>query len=212
MGKTEAVAPVSAHTEGRESIVTPLTRGLLVVVLAFLVAGAFNVVGVVTPVLPGTATDVGAESAGGYNPDSEECRFLRMINDFRRRHGRPQLALLETLGAAAVHHSEDMAHHDYWNHRHYLEGERMSWEKNIRVHNYDGSPIGENILAGTNQATASRALETWENSSGHRQNMLESNFRTIGIGRAYKQSSKYDWYWTTTFGGKVTDKDRVARC
>ncbi len=212
MGETAAVARVSANAEGRKSIVTPLTRRLLVVVLAFFVAGAFNLVGVVTPVLPGTARDVGAESAAGYNPDSEECRFLRLINDFRHRHGRPKLTLLETLGAAAVHHSEDMAEHDYWNDRHYLEGERMSWEKNIRVHNYDDGPIGENILAGTNQALAPKALDTWQKSPGHRENMLRGDFRTIGIGRAYKRSSTYDWYWTTTFGGDVRRTDKVANC
>ncbi len=53
-------------------------------------------------------------------------------------------------------------------------------------------------------------FEGWKNSAGHRKNMLNNQFEAIGIGRAYKQTSTYDWYWTTTFGGEVIGKE--VRC
>ncbi len=148
---------------------------------------------------------VSAESPGGYNPDQQECAVLKDINDFRRRHNKKPLVLLETLGAAAEHHSVDMAQKNYFSHN--LKG-GPTWSGNIRQHNYKESPIGENIAAGN--ATAAPTFKQWEQSSGHRRNMLDANFEAIGIGRAYKQSSTYDWYWTTTFGGEVTGKE--ARC
>ena len=39
--------------------------------------------------------------------------------------------------------------------------------------------------------------------------MLDKSFKVIGIGRAFDKSSRYDWYWTTTFGGDVDD---TVRC
>jgi uncharacterized protein YkwD len=39
--------------------------------------------------------------------------------------------------------------------------------------------------------------------------MLDPKMYTIGIGRAYNEASKYDWYWTTTFGAKSS---RVITC
>lgn len=179
-----------------------------VALLATVLAGGVFAAGAATSGPIGRTGSVAAESAGQYNPDDEECRFLRIINDFRRRHGQDELVLLETLGAAAIHHSDDMADHDYFSHT--LKGERISWSANIKKHNYRGSPTGENIAAGTNMDSAGVAFNAWEDSSGHRKNMLDPDFEAIGIGRAYKQSAEYDWYWTTTFGGDVDGKE--ANC
>lgn len=60
--------------------------------------------------------------------------------------------------------------------------------------------IGENISAG--HASASGAMDAWQNSPGHNKTMLDPNYAAIGIGRAYNRKSKYGWYWTTTFGDR----------
>ena len=39
--------------------------------------------------------------------------------------------------------------------------------------------------------------------------MLSSNFKAIGIGRAYKSTSTYKWYWTADFGGY---RDAAVSC
>ena len=53
-------------------------------------------------------------------------------------------------------------------------------------YNYGGYR-GENIAAGYNDAA--RTFNLWRNSPGHNANMLNSNFKVIGISRAYCSSS-----------------------
>ncbi|HLL49125.1 MAG TPA: CAP domain-containing protein, partial [Thermomicrobiales bacterium] len=129
---------------------------------------------------------------GGYAADGEERAFLNLINDYRSRNGLAGLALQDQLGAAADHHSQDMAQKNYFAH---CELESV---KNFGYTNW--LFIGENIYAGSE--SASSAMDAWKNSAGHNKNMLDGKFTEIGIGRAYNQNSKYGWYWTTTFGSR----------
>jgi hypothetical protein len=59
---------------------------------------------------------------------------------------------------------------------------------------------GENLAAGAD--TAQGAFNLWKNSPGHNANMLNGNFKVIGIARVYGAGSQYGWYWTTDFGGQ----------
>jgi uncharacterized protein YkwD len=136
-------------------------------------------------------------SASSYCTDSQETKFLALINNYRASKGLKKLALSRTLGAAAEHHSKDMARYNYFSHT--LRG-GLSWASNIANHGYRASAtMGENIAAGN--SSADDTFRQWRNSSGHNKNMLNPNFRAIGIGRASKSTSRYHWYWTTTFGG-----------
>ncbi len=105
------------------------------------------------------------------------------------------------LGLAAERHSADMARKNYFSHK--VRGDNRSWKQNIRHFGYEGDPIGENIVAGTNAKRAKVAMKMWKTSAPHNKTMLNGDFRAIGIGRAYDKGSKYGWYWTTTFGGKA---------
>jgi uncharacterized protein (TIGR03437 family) len=60
---------------------------------------------------------------------------------------------------------------------------------------------GENIAAGN--STASGTFNQWKNSPAHNQNMLNPNYKVIGIGRGFGASSNFRWYWTTDFGSYV---------
>ena len=157
----------------------------------------------VTFAAPGqSATSVVTNNVGvsEYCASSEEIAFLALINDYRRANGLRAFVLSQTLGAAAEHHSKSMADHNYFSHTLIPEG--IGWSQNMTNHGYDYSTYrGENIAAGV--ARAQRAFDTWKASTGHRANMLNSNFKAIGIGRVYNSSSTYDYYWTTTFGGVV---------
>ena len=138
-----------------------------------------------------------ATSASEYCTDSQETKFLSLINSYRASKGLSKLALSRTLGAAAEHHSKDMARYNYFSHT--LRG-GIAWSTNITNHGYRSSAtMGENIAAG--HSSAEDTFQQWKNSPGHNKNMLNPNFRAIGIGRASKSTSRYGWYWTTTFGG-----------
>lgn len=54
---------------------------------------------------------------------------------------------------------------------------------------------GENIAYG--QTSPQKVMQDWMNSSGHRANILNSNFTSIGVGH-YKNSAGVD-YWTQLF-------------
>jgi len=85
-----------------------------------------------------------------------------------------------------------MAQKNYFRHSSRKDIERFGY------HNW--RYIGENIAAG--DETAAKVFTRWRKSSGHAKNMHNKNFTEIGIGRAYNKSSKYGWYWTTTFGDR----------
>jgi uncharacterized protein YkwD len=146
-----------------------------------------------------------ASAAARYNPNEQECRFLDLINDYRAKNGKGRLRLSATLGAAADFHSEDMARRNYFSHKVKTGG--RTWEQNIRDFGYKGSPVAENIAASTKGDDAQVALKMWIKSKPHRKNMLNGSFEVIGIGQARDANSKYEYYWTTTFGGDDDDTD-----
>ncbi len=159
------------------------------------------------PALPGVEArpDLKARTnAGGYLPESVECQALQKMNAFRRKHGKGPLTLSATLGAAAEHHSADMASRNYFDHN--LRG-GPTWDQNIRQHGYRAFPIGENIAAG--MGSAAGVVNAWKQSPEHRRGMLDGDYGAVGIGRAYDASSEYGYYWTADFGGPV---DHAISC
>ena len=134
----------------------------------------------------------GNGGGGRYSPDTEERKFLDLINDYRRQNNAGNLSLQDNLGAAADSHSRDMAQKNYFRH---------APQSNFERHGYKNwKAIGENIAAG--DETAKQVFDSWRTSPPHKKNMLDKSFTEIGIGRAYSKSSKYGWYWTTTFGDR----------
>jgi uncharacterized protein YkwD len=136
-------------------------------------------------------------STASYCADTEEQAFLTLINTYRSQNGLAPLLLSQSLGAAAYHHSSDMATNNYFSH---TLADGTNWDTNIRNHGYGfATALAENIAAGN--STASATMTQWKNSAGHNANMLSASYTAIGIGRAYNANSQYGWYWTTTFGG-----------
>jgi uncharacterized protein YkwD len=58
---------------------------------------------------------------------------------------------------------------------------------------------GENIVAGYRDMFG--AMNAWYNSEGHRNNMLDSRYKYIGMAIAYDSPDKYEWYVTQNFIG-----------
>ena len=130
---------------------------------------------------------------GGYSPDSEERKFLDLINAYRRQINAGNLSLHNSLGAAADFHSRDMAKRNFFRHSNTKQLIERHGYKNWRAY-------GENIAAG--QQTADQVFKAWKQSADHDRNMRDKDFTEIGIGRAYSKGSKYGWYWTTVFGDR----------
>jgi uncharacterized protein YkwD len=129
--------------------------------------------------------------------DGEEQAFLTLINDYRAQHGKSALTLSPQLNAAAARHSMDMGLNNYFDH---VNKQGKDVGNRASAEGYRWRVIGENIAAGTAQDTAAEAFAMWQSSPGHNQNMLDSDYRDIGIGREQVPGSRYGWYWTTVFG------------
>jgi uncharacterized protein YkwD len=138
-----------------------------------------------------------AHTGEDYCLDKEAAAFLVLINNYRQQNNLAPLIASHDLGAAAEHHSEDMADKNYFNHTG-LDG--SSPKDRIVAHGYAFDTFwGENISAG--RANAQEAFDAWKASPGHNANMLSPNFVSIGISMATNPDSEFKEYWTTVFGG-----------
>jgi uncharacterized protein YkwD len=140
----------------------------------------------------------GSSSAAAYTPETEELAFLDLLNAYRSAHGAGRLSLQHQLGAAAEHHSQDMAEHNYTSHN-LSNGDGPL--KNIERFGYSNFTYwGEIIAAGFE--TADEAISALKTSPSHDEMMRKKQFNHCGIGRAHSADSQWGWYWTVTFGKK----------
>jgi len=128
--------------------------------------------------------------------DSEEADFLLRINSYRTENGKAMLSLSTNLNRAAAWMAQDMGQRNYFSH---TDSASRDPSARARACDYPGN-AGENIAAGTVRDSGLEAFAAWQASSGHNANMLNSNYKYIGIGRAYVPGSTYGWYWVTDFG------------
>jgi uncharacterized protein YkwD len=117
------------------------------------------------------------------------------INEQRAKFGRGALEWDPALANIALGHSKDMANRHYFSHDD-LEGHRYTFRYSTAGYICkQGS--GENIyrLGTTRTITeeylASRIVDAWMNSSGHRQNILSKSFHNEGIGVAFDSVRNY---------------------
>ena len=142
-----------------------------------------------------------APATGSGTVDSEEWKFLQIINDYRAQNGLGALQISQALTNSAEWMSGDMAAKNYMSHTDSLGRSALT---RMAAFGYGYSTWrGENIVTGN---TAQKAFEWWKNacdpnSAGtctyaHRKNMLNPNYKVIGIGFVSGR-------WTTDFGGVV---------
>ena len=92
------------------------------------------------------------------------------VNSFRHAHGLPPLHHSRTMQAMAQRHANSMAARHSMDHAGFLT---------------ERGPVGaraENVAWGC--ATQSCAINIWEESAGHRANMLLSGIRSFGLASA----------------------------
>lgn len=100
-----------------------------------------------------------------------EEEVVRLVNEEREKHNLQPLQISEKLMQTARKKADDMATRNYYSHTD-PDGYTMAIDLNI-AENIDiaGSPKG--------------AMSSWLNSKGHRDNILSSNSKYIGVGMAY---------------------------
>lgn len=136
------------------------------------------------------ATDPPATAPPAPAPAPTEVgQVVNLVNAARAQAGCGALAEDDRLAAAARGHSDDMAAKGYFSHTS-LDG--RTFVDRVRAAGYP-NPGGENIAQG--QRSAQAVHDAWMNSQGHRENILNCEFTTIGVGL-----HAGTWTWTQNFG------------
>jgi uncharacterized protein YkwD len=151
-------------------------RSLLVVMVAILLAAA----GLIRVDSPAEAAGGGyASTCGGGETFlyASEMRLLALHNNTRKNHGLKPLCVHPTLQEAARAHSKDMIQYDYY--AHVTRGSNENACARILRFGYRWSSCGENI--GYNP-TPEGVFLSWMRRSTHSSNILDSDFREVGIG------------------------------
>ncbi len=146
-------------------------------------------------------------SAADPSYDSQEAQFLSLINSYRESNGRSDLQSQQDLDEASDWFATDMATQNYYGGDQYCydnfhapphcDSLGRNPSQRAQAFGYPGN-VGENIAAGFGSAQA--VFEAWKASSGHNANMLNSSYKSIGIGWACNQQAYYGCYWVTDFG------------
>ncbi len=145
----------------------------------------------------------GSSGSAGSSSDSDDSdsysgysqyvwELLTLTNELRESEGLEPLEWDGSLAYCAAVRAEELP--------------ELSYEQNAAHQRPDGSPwytVNEDIMYAENiaygQTSAQEVFDAWVNSSGHYQNIMNSNFRTFGAA-VYITDSGYGYYWIQEFG------------
>jgi len=123
------------------------------------------------------------------NIEALKQNVIQLTNDERAKDGEAALTENTSLDRAAQTKLEDMFTRNYWDH--VAPDGKQAWDF-INATDYQYVYAGENLARGFLDAKSS--MNAWMNSPSHRKNILNSNYREIGVAVGY---------------GKINDKSTV---
>ncbi len=135
-------------------------------------------------------SDIPAESAG-TSVHAYEREVVRLVNAERAKYGLSALREDERLCAVARMKSQDMHDLGYFDHNSPTYGTPFQL---MKAQGITYRTAGENIAMG--YRTPEAVVSAWMASSGHRANILNASYTTIGVG--YVADGHY---WTQHFTG-----------
>jgi uncharacterized protein YkwD len=132
-----------------------------------------------------TTVTVGTCSGGTIQLTTDEKRTLDLHNQTRAANGLPGLCVHPALTNAARSHSQEMLDKGYFAHNSF-NGETVKARLERFGYTFSGYAFwkyGENIYWGSGtSASPDSAHKWWMNSTGHKANILNRDFREVGIG------------------------------
>ncbi|MFF1562328.1 CAP domain-containing protein [Streptomyces sp. NPDC058293] len=122
---------------------------------------------------------------------SAEAQVLALVNTERAKVGCSPVTADSGLASLAGNFSEDMAARGFFDHTD-PDG-ATPWDRAKKAGITDLG--GENIARG--QANAQSVMDSWMNSPGHRANILNCDYKTLGVGVHFGSGGPW---WTQDFG------------
>ncbi|MFE9425006.1 sigma-70 family RNA polymerase sigma factor [Kitasatospora sp. NPDC006697] len=153
-----------------------------------------------TPPSPTAAPSAGAsatEASASRRSDVSGAQadyvrqVLELVNVQRSQHGCGPLTANSKLQLAAQRQSDDMAARQFFDH---TNPDGLGPRQRIEAAGYRWSTWGENIARG--QADPASVMDGWMNSPGHRANILDCDFREMGVGVHFGTGGPW---WTEDF-------------
>ncbi|MGW2047813.1 CAP domain-containing protein [Streptomyces sp. NPDC001858] len=147
-----------------------------------------------TPSKSKTATRAPAKPESPVTVSAEAqaaAQVLKLVNQERARVGCSAVSANSALSQLAEKFSDDMAARGFFDH---TDPDGASpWDRAAEAGIADLG--GENIARG--QADAAAVMEAWMNSPGHKANILNCDFKTLGVGVHFGSGGPW---WTQDFG------------
>lgn len=133
---------------------------------------------------PTTTTTSGTSTTGSTSQPAtttsgltaDEAKAFQLLNADRAANGLPALKLNTSLVRLAENYGQDMINRNYFSH---YNPEGQSPFDRMQQAGISYSAAGENLAINSNVTAAETAFM---NSSGHRANILNSNYTDVGIG------------------------------
>ena len=156
----------------------------------------------IKPIYPNSSSsgssNSGSSSSGGSTTSSSmntnEKEVFDLINKQRTNNGLKALTVDEELQRVARIKAQDMVDNNYFSHNSPTYGTPFQMLNSFKI---SYKTAGENIAG---NSTNSGAVNSWMNSSGHKANILNSNYNYTGIGVV--NSSKYGRIFVQLFVGR----------
>jgi uncharacterized protein YkwD len=144
---------------------------------------------------------LGASGSANRRQSAEEMRLIQQVveltNAERARRNLPPLRINQQLNAAADWMAHDLAKRRALSH---TDTQGRDIVRRITDNGYDNyNYLGENIAK--HSRDPAKVVAAWMNSPGHRANILNPNFREIGVGYA-PGGSQWENYWAQNFGAQ----------
>ena len=185
------------------SKITKLKKGSTIKVIGsignfYLAITSDDIVGMITKdyvTISGNTTNTNqtTNTSSGTKGSQDEEYVLKLINDYRSKNGVSKLNMGSKLLKMARLKAEDMVKKEYFSHTSPTYGSPFDMMKNYGL-SYKSA--GENI-AGNPSLDA--AVNSWINSSTHRENLLSASYNYVGIG--ISKSPIYGYIVVAMFAG-----------
>lgn len=135
----------------------------------------------------------GSENLPGNNDTSEHAfiqQVVDLVNEERAKEGLAPLTIDTKVQAAAMVRAEECE--ELFSH---TRPDGSNFATALKEQNVSYRSAGENIAYG--QQTPEAVMKAWMNSSGHRANIMNANYTTIGVG--YYENANGTDYWCQLF-------------
>ena len=191
---------------------TSIAHWIYVLIAAVLSATAALLLVSVVETENNTASAQSTPSSSGSAPSCEgeninlnayEMRTYELHNQTRESNNLATLCISEILTQAAKAHSQEMIDQSYYEHNSY-NGESFSTRlESFGYTSYE--KLAENIAWGSgSSASPENIFQSWMDSPEHRENILDPDFREVGIGTATGECEGYSdcTMYTVDFGAR----------